>query len=107
MYSYDILHMRVGSMGIKQNNLYTCSCNTRESIIRALNEKICEYNTIENTLFQSKQISAAGAKSLQTSSYGHVYVCGMVGWLAHPVSGHGKKSCYATAHTHIHTQHKV
>jgi len=27
---------------------------------------------------------------------GHVYVCNKVGWLAHPVPGHGKKSCYAT-----------
>jgi len=26
---------------------------------------------------------------------GHVYLCSKVGWLAHPVSGHGKKSGYS------------
>ena len=26
----------------------------------------------------------------------HVYVCNKVGWLAHPLPGHGKKSGYAT-----------
>jgi len=29
---------------------------------------------------------------------GHVYVCSKVGWLAHPVPGHGKKSGYTPAY---------
>jgi len=28
---------------------------------------------------------------------GHVYACCKVGWFAHPVPGHGKRSGYATA----------
>ena len=45
------------------------SDGTCESDICTLSEKICKY-TIENTLFHSEQICAAGAKSPQTSSYG-------------------------------------
>jgi len=32
---------------------------------------------------------------------GHVYACSKVGWLAHPVPGHSKKSGYATARRSI------
>ena len=44
------------------------SDGTRKADISILSEKI-KCNTIENTLLHGEQISAAGAKSLQTSSY--------------------------------------